>query len=355
MKNQLEKEPAPVETGSQSKPASRFLELDALRGLAVLAVILFHYSTRYNQVFGHLRQPFPLDFKYGYFGVNLFFIISGFVIFMTIENTTKIRVFVFKRFARLYPAYWFSALLTFTIVRLVALPGQFISRQVLLVNLSMFQGFFGIQDVDGAYWSLAMELAFYLLIAVAAWFKWMKHAEFMGFFWIALAVLLQLSGVTFQNPILAVFKLFFRDYAAYFVLGMMFFKLYGQNHWHYHLVIAVTLAYEVIFQGWLNAGVMVLFIIILYLLIHGKLGFLRNRIVIFIGTISYSLYLVHQNLGYVIIRALENLGLISAWGLLIPFSAMIVLASAITFGIEKPAQRALLKCFSIVQSRRTSR
>jgi len=274
---------------------------------------------------------------------------------MTIENTTKIRVFVFKRFARLYPAYWFSALLTFTIVRLVALPGQFISRQVLLVNLSMFQGFFGIQDVDGAYWSLAMELAFYLLIAVAAWFKWMKHAEFMGFFWIALAVLLQLSGVTFQNPILAVFKLFFRDYAAYFVLGMMFFKLYGQNHWHYHLVIAVTLAYEVIFQGWLNAGVMVLFIIILYLLIHGKLGFLRNRIVIFIGTISYSLYLVHQNLGYVIIRALENLGLISAWGLLIPFSAMIVLASAITFGIEKPAQRALLKCFSIVQSRRTSR
>jgi peptidoglycan/LPS O-acetylase OafA/YrhL len=263
-------------------------------------------------------------------------------------------VFFFKRFARLYPAYWFSALLTFTIVSLVALPGRMVSWGDMLVNLSMFQGFLGFPDVDGAYWSLAIELAFYLLIAVAAWLKWLKHAEIMGSLWLVVAILLQLTGLTFQNPILGVFKLFFREYAAFFVLGMMFFKLHKQGHWRYHLVIGLCLVYEMIFLGWLNAGAMLSFIAILYLLIHGKLGFLKNRAVVFIGTISYSLYLVHQNLGYVLIRASEKLGITSAWGLLIPIAVMIVLAAFITFRIEKPTQRVLLKWLSIVQTRQSS-
>lgn len=338
-------------TGVQPKPASRFLELDALRGLAVLAVLLFHYSLRYREIFGDNQQPFLLNFSYGYFGVHLFFIISGFVILMTIETTSKIRVFFFKRFARLYPVYWFSVLLTFAITSLVALPGRIESRRVVLVNLTMFQGFLNIPDVDGAYWSLAMELAFYLLIALAAWLKWLKHAEIMGSIWLALAVLLQLTGITFQNPVLAVFKLFFRDYAAFFVLGMMFYKLHKQDHWRNHLIIGLCLAYETIFLGWLNAGAMLLFIAIFYLLVYGKLGFFKNRWLVYIGTISYSLYLVHQNLGYAIIRGLETLGLTSAWGLLIPIAAMIGLATAMTFGIEKPARRAALKWLAAVQSR----
>jgi peptidoglycan/LPS O-acetylase OafA/YrhL len=354
MTDQIEKEQIQAGSGSKAGSSTRFLELDALRGLAVLAVILFHYSTKYDQLFGHLQQPYPLDFKYGYFGVHLFFIISGFVIFMTIEKTGTIRMFAFKRFARLYPAYWFSVLLTFMVMTLAALPGRLVSRRVLLVNLTMFQGFLGFRDVDSAYWSLAIELAFYLLIALAACFKWLKHAEIMGSLWLVLAVVLNLSGVTFQNPVIAQFKLFFLDYAAYFVLGMMFFKLHGRDHWRYHLVIGLALGYEVLFQGWLNAGVMFLFICIFHLMIHGKLGFLKHRAILFVGTISYSLYLVHQNLGYVLIRALENLGLPSVWGLLIPITAMILLAAGITFGIEKPAQRASLRMISRLQARRSS-
>lgn len=229
--------------GSRAASSRRFLELDALRGLAVLAVILFHYSTRYDQLFGHRQQPYPLDFKYGYFGVHLFFIISGFVIFMTLEKTASIRMFAFKRFARLYPAYWFSALLTFAIITLASLPERLLSRRVLLVNLTMF-------------------------------------------------------------------------------------------------------------QGWLNAGVMFLFTGIFHLLIRGKLGFLKHRSIVFIGTLSYSLYLVHQNLGYVLIRALENLGWTSAWTLLIPISTMILLAAGITFGIEKPAQLAAHRMITRFQSLR---
>src|SRR5262245_3655062 len=77
----------------------RFEELDVLRGVAAMAVVIFHYS-------GHATRyltGFPFHFKLGEHGVQLFFAISGFVIFMTLENTQRLRDFVVSRFSRLYP------------------------------------------------------------------------------------------------------------------------------------------------------------------------------------------------------------------------------------------------------------
>ena len=49
----------------------RFEELDALRGVAALSVVLFHYTTIYDYIFGH-KEPLIFNFKYGSFGVQLF-------------------------------------------------------------------------------------------------------------------------------------------------------------------------------------------------------------------------------------------------------------------------------------------
>lgn len=54
----------------------RILELDALRGLAALAVVLFHYTTRYDQLFGY-SEPLAVNVSWGHYGVDLFFMISG--------------------------------------------------------------------------------------------------------------------------------------------------------------------------------------------------------------------------------------------------------------------------------------
>lgn len=62
--------------------SSRLLEFDALRGLAILSIVLFHYTTRYDLTYGHIGTLHFYVSK-GY-GVNLFFMISGFVTFLTI-------------------------------------------------------------------------------------------------------------------------------------------------------------------------------------------------------------------------------------------------------------------------------
>ncbi len=145
---------------ANSNKNSRLVEIDALRGLAALAVVLFHYTSRFHELFEVSSLP-TFSFPYGHYGVNLFFIISGFVIFMTLEKTSRPMDFVVSRFSRLFPAYWVAIILTFSITHALGLPGKLVDLGAALGNLFMIQGIFHIPHVDGVYWTLEVELLFY--------------------------------------------------------------------------------------------------------------------------------------------------------------------------------------------------
>lgn len=99
----------------KSQNFHRFLELDVFRGIAALGVVLFHYTSQYSTLFQHSPEM-NFYFSLGRHGVELFFIMSGFVILITLERTKSSLDFIVKRFARLYPAYWVAIALTFTVV-----------------------------------------------------------------------------------------------------------------------------------------------------------------------------------------------------------------------------------------------
>jgi peptidoglycan/LPS O-acetylase OafA/YrhL len=99
--------------------------------------------------------------RHGHYGVNLFFIVSGYVIFMTLHRTREPMDFVVSRFSRLYPAYWVAVGLTFAVTALLGLPGKEVSFGQALGNLLMFHGLLGVPDVDNVYWTLQVELLFY--------------------------------------------------------------------------------------------------------------------------------------------------------------------------------------------------
>src|ERR1700731_494633 len=138
----------------------RFQELDVLRGLAALGVVLFHYLTRYDQMYTP-RGDVPFGFPIGASGVDLFFVISGFVIFMTLGRCASVSDFLISRFSRLYPAYWAAALLTWSVGTVWPLPKQGYTINQLFINLTMAQGFINIEPIDGVYWSLNVEFCFY--------------------------------------------------------------------------------------------------------------------------------------------------------------------------------------------------
>ena len=84
-----------------SSSGSRLGSLDALRGLAALGVVLFHYLPYYHEMYGHGFALWPWlnhGLSFGRYGVHLFFILSGFVIFMTLERNAHAGWFGGSRF-----------------------------------------------------------------------------------------------------------------------------------------------------------------------------------------------------------------------------------------------------------------
>jgi len=145
---------------------ARIAFLDKLRGLAAALVFVQHAADHIilESAGAYLRPLFVEAFDAGRFGVALFFIISGYVVPLSIKGPMAIRSFVVGRVFRLYPAYWlsiFAALAVFYVFKGFTLPWQ----QV-VVNMTMLEALFGVPFVLGPYWTLIIELAFYFFAAL---------------------------------------------------------------------------------------------------------------------------------------------------------------------------------------------
>ena len=319
----------------------RYEELDCLRGLAALAVVLFHFTYGYD--FGlRIISEDKFYFKYGNLGVQLFFLISGFVIFMTLDKTKKAKDFLVSRFSRLYPAYWASIIITVIITTLLSVPfqkGMFDVKQV-LVNFTMFQFWFKIKDVDGAYWTLAIELAFYFIMLLVFLLKKLKYIAWICLIWLALSVCFTAFEIPLGKYIKAILILRF---APLFVGGIVFYLLKNKpNDIYLHILVLLSLFTEYYLLYQLDSDCIVYWIIsffyaIFYLFIHNKLGFISNKFLVFLGSISYSLYLIHENIGIGIIYWLKKIADVQLFYLPITIFLVIILASCITFYIERPA------------------
>lgn len=331
---------------------SRRIEvLDALRGVAVLSIVLMHYTTNFRTIYG-LSNTETFDFKYGYLGVQLFFMISGFVIFMTLDNVKSSKEFIVKRFVRLYPTYWLCILITLAVIYFSDFDKLKVNLSDIPWNFTMFQDFFTpyitIRHIDGVYWSLMPELFFYGFMLTLYHFKLFNHIKIIGFIWLLISVI-------YYTLDLHAFKLgiiFNLRWSPFFFAGIMFYILWRDNNEkkkieNYILILFSLLSYLIInlfkIEGSLESNnvegfVVSLFFIFFLLFVNHKLDFLgKIKPLLFLGKISYPWYLLHQNIGYIILYFLFTFSEFnSIYILLIPMAITILLAYWITQYFEKP-------------------
>ncbi|WP_329135219.1 acyltransferase [Streptomyces sp. NBC_01476] len=335
----------------------RIYVVDGLRLLAAVAVALHHYagtdranSPRSNIWDRPVSAIMPTVFRiaaYGWVGVEIFFVISGFVICMSCWGRRP-RDFFVSRVIRLYPAYWFGVLFTAVVVTMV--PGVWPKPrpQLVLFNLSMFQSGAQLPSVDGVYWTLWSELRFYLvfLIVVAFGLTYRRVVLFCCV-WGALALVAPASGfpmlVLFADP----------DGAWYFIAGLALFLMYrfGQD----------MLLWGILALSWLMAqnelgnristvehvsgwrGALLIYTLFLLFMVGVALGLtdrLQWKWLVTAGALTYPFYLIHYSAGTILINRLQDRvdARLLVGGLIL---AGLLFAYAIHRLIEQPLARVL--------------
>lgn len=304
-------------------------------------VVLYHYTVIYDRNYGH-EADFWFSFELGRTGVELFFIISGFVIFMTLDRVQSSADFVRARVSRLYPTYWFSVLLTASAVTLFSLSNHLVSPGQVLVNLTMLQTFLGVSNVDGVYWTLALELVFYAWILLAFRLGLTKRIEATLLGWVAVpvtvVVLLSVFGIQRSWALASVFLLY---HGHLFAAGILFNRMRTSPSRLGLFLLGLTFVVEAALRPQ-TCLVLALWYGLFVLLITGRLAVLNRRPLLFLGSISYPLYLLHENLGFIVIRQLYRWRVDDTLVLvLVPLAVSIALATAVHHLVELPAQRAM--------------
>jgi peptidoglycan/LPS O-acetylase OafA/YrhL len=327
-------------TADAPKRKQRLDELDALRGIGAMAVIIFHYTTRFHEKFPDAPHV-PFGFIGGNYRVLLFFAISGFAIFFTLHRARTVPDFLMNRFSRLYPAYWTAILLTLGVEYL----GQATSLQVpsldIVANFTMLEGFVFLQAVDGAYWTLTVEIAFYASMLMLWKGPGLARMERILLLWLAAKWLLFFwSGMPERIVMLFVLR-----YIPFFAIGLLSYRVWsGERSWRrqvpYFAALLITVA---CLESWDLLVAALLLVGCFVAMIEGKLRFLCVRPLTWVGGISYSLYLVHQNIGFVIMLKADAAGL-SPWvGFGLAILVAFTLGTLVNRYVERPAARWIMQ------------
>jgi peptidoglycan/LPS O-acetylase OafA/YrhL len=366
--------PSAKQPPTKRRPA-RLAALDGLRLIAALAVACYHLTVAWRLDGQNSPQWFLPTVShltvYGFLGVEVFFLISGFVIGMSTWDRSLGEFFT-SRVSRLYPAYWACVLITTAVVIYLPIKGgvpisNIPTLREIAVNLTMLQEPLRIRMVDSVYYTLFVELRFYLLFAaVVAFGLTYRRAVIFCAVWMTVAVIAPALGEPVVN-ILAV-----PDYAPYFIAGLAAYLVHrfgkspllfgiigfawllsaqrvydrvdtlkpGFHVRHWPAVVIVTIAYAVILAvafGWTNR--------------------ITWRWLSTAGALTYPFYLLHQRIGYTLIRHAYQRTHLPA-GLLITGTILLVLALAwlVHRIVEKPLSTWIQKALrrSLADLRKTS-
>ncbi|MER7807697.1 acyltransferase [Streptomyces sp900116325] len=334
----------------------RLYVIDGIRLVAALMVALHHYvgTSRVdrpgNAFWGRpVSEIMPTVFRFasfGWIGVEIFFVISGFVICMSCWGRTPKDFFV-SRVIRLYPAYWVAVALTVAV--LVALPGVWGRPQGrdILLNLTMLQSGSGVANVDAVYWTLWSELRFYLLfmVMVAMGLTYRRVVVFCCV-WGAAATLAPVSE--FPPLVLAADP----SGAWYFIAGLALYLMhrFGQDLLLWGILTLASLmgqrelglrvAYEGV-SSW--RGSVLIFTVFLLVMVAVALGLtdhIRWKWLVTAGCLTYPLYLMHYAIGTTLISRLHD-AMDARLLVALVITGFLVLSWLVHRLVERPAARLL--------------
>ena len=316
--------------------------IDSLRGLSILLVVMYHYTFHYDQDYLFFNNDKITIFSNGWIGVDIFFLVSGYCIAMTIQRSQNFYLFITRRFSRLYPAYFFCGAITLIFYYYFSLPGREVDLYTGIMNLFLLNFIPGLNYtyIDGIYWALAVEAKFYIFFGLIYFLNKDKIRSIYYFF--IFCVLGNIILHYDKNFLSLIFSIF--PHANIFLLGIcIYYKKKLSSNFFYMILIFQ------IFSLYVNDRYEGVFLLLLFSLILSSLVMLKKikfNIVVLrnIGLYSYAWYLIHNAVGIIIIRELNIFG-ISQFSIPLAIAFTLLLATCIFYIVEKTFKIFLLAFF----------
>jgi peptidoglycan/LPS O-acetylase OafA/YrhL len=368
-------EPVPESPAAAAAPVqkhTRLRALDGLRLLAALMVCLYHYSGRGGQITNSWgaspRELFPglsAIASYGCLGVQLFFVISGFVICMSSWGRT-LGDFFRSRVSRLYPAYWVAIVIVTAACVVLPSVSQPLRLHEILVNFTMLQQPTGVNRVLGVCWTLWIEARFYLLFALFVVWRGVTYRRVVIFccLWTVATGLAEVA----DNSLLT--EMVMQDSAPFFIGGLALYLIhkYGSDLLLWGIVATSWLLgqhYPTIALWSPHAGnvfyhrspyVILLFVTFAFAAVAavalGWLSWAKWRWLPIAGALTYPFYLVHEHLGWFAIDIYHRKFGLNPWlTLIVTIATMLVLAWFIHRFVERPFGPRLKRTMKLQSTR----
>jgi peptidoglycan/LPS O-acetylase OafA/YrhL len=343
------------------KTKKRFLFIDALRGIAAILVTFYHFyegGPVTNIVSGNIPSYIDIFFANSWVGVQIFFVISGFVIAHSFKDYTItpsfIRNFFWRRAIRLLPPYWVIIFLSiifnyasnfFITDRTAPIENGY----VIVANLLLVYTILGLNAIIPIAWTLCAEMQFYALCAVTQGIFQKARSLVKYNFAVFLITFAPLAIVSLflklQLINLPLGGLFLDEWYSFFLGYLLYLVLYRNEReleyfFYFYLALMVTLLF---FKWNLAVAISLATVFIIYFV--GKLNhlydWLSNDLLQYFGRISYSLYLLHVligsrviNIGY---RFIGNKPLALTVLVLLAFLVSVLASHLLYIFVEKPA------------------
>lgn len=293
---------------AKNLPAERLQFLDGLRGIAILLVVGYHAFARWPVVLPYGDQYGSIVvFEQGLLGVELFFLISGFVILMSLQSSPTVLNFLFKRWVRLFPVMFFASVVVFASAGIFQerpwgvpqwsdlLPG------LTFIEPSWWSKVLGLEvrAVEGAFWSLFVEFKFYVIAGTLYFLIGQKKLVAALFLMFTSTVLASTGGTYLDYPIFTVAGNLANhlswQYFGWFAAGSALF-VHFQSREKLWLFLGVGMAFASSVNNDYPVGALVIAVVFTLSVTNSRFRKpLENRVVLFFGFISYPLYLIHEN------------------------------------------------------------
>ena len=334
--------------------------------LAAINLVLFHYTLVYQNKFGY-TSPLGFVWPFGAYGVEMFFILSGFVNSMSLLRRNKPVDFVAARLIRIVPVFLMVIIANLWIMRLAphdAFPS--ITTAQFAANMTLLPRVLGFECVDPVMWTLQIEMMFYATL-VGLYKLGGLRRYFVG--WGTLLVLSLLvcptldllqatqGSATWFAAATAVRRLMLLDFVPLFAIGFLIYMIKTNVGVKWQNLLGIVFAagvFHSIDHGKHNPLATVLIIGLVAACAYGKVPPLRLKPLVFVSTISYALYLCHNNLGVVLIHRFDHAGVPPWLCFAIATVFSFALAIIITNRIEQPITSGLRSAWTRYRAKEIS-